>query len=313
MREDDADAVRILDADAFLDWERYVKGNKARRYLRTRTNILVCREHDPEGCFVAVEGGRVVGFIFSRTWGRVAWFGTFAVHPEHQGRGVGKALIAASMTYLQQKPGRIIGLETMAESPYNLGLYLGLGFETRLPTLMLSKSLAEVTADELDLARWSSADASAQERWLGQLAGAAAAAQPGLDYSKEILSTHRHGLGETLVLLHENEAVGMSTVWTVSACEDWGDDRSSIKAFALHPDHTTGATLRALVTGSEALAQSRGTEVLTIAVNSRHAWAVAQLLPLGYRVRGMAVHMVLNGTDVGLGTDRFAEFSRWAG
>jgi ribosomal protein S18 acetylase RimI-like enzyme len=313
MREDDADAVRILDADAFLDWERQVKGNKAQRYLRTRSNILVCREHDPEGCFVAEEDGRIVGFMFSRTWGGVAWFGTFAVHSQHQGRGVGKGLIAASMEYLQQEPGRIIGLETMAESPYNLGLYLGLGFETRLPTLMLSKSLVGGTANESGLACWSSADATTRERWLGQLAEASGAVQRGLDYSKEILSTDRHGLGETLIMVRAGQAVGMSTVWTVSACENWGNDRSSIKALALHPHHTTGATLRALVTGSETLARSRGKEVLTVPVNSRHAWAVDQLLRLGYRVRGMAVHMVLKGTDDGSRIDRFVEFSRWAG
>jgi hypothetical protein len=120
-------------------------------------------------------------------------------------------------------------------------------------------------------------------------------------------------LGETLVMVRGSEAVGMSTVWTVSACEDWGDDRSSIKAFAIDPGHTTGATLRALVTGSETLARSHGKEVLTVPVNSRHAWAVDQLLRLGYRVRGMAVHMVFKGTDEGPRADRFAEFSRWAG
>ncbi len=313
MREDDADAVRELDADAFLDWERHVKGDKARRYLRTRDNILLCREHDPEGCFVAEERGRVVGFIFSRTWGGVAWFGTFAVHTRCQGRGVGKALIAASMEYLQREPGRIIGLETMAESPYNLGLYLGLGFEIRFPTVMLSKPLSEPTTDESGLACWSAAPANTRERWLEELSEASGAVQRGLDYSKEIVSTRRRRLGETLVMVRRGEAVGMSTVWTVSACEDWGHDRASVKALALHPQHTTGGTLRALVAGSEALARSRGKKLLTVAVNSRHAWAVDQVLRLGYRVRGTAVHMVLRGTDEGTRIDRFAEFSRWAG
>jgi len=35
-----------------------------------------------------VHSGRAIlriGFIFSRTWGGVGWFGTFAVLPEYQG------------------------------------------------------------------------------------------------------------------------------------------------------------------------------------------------------------------------------------
>jgi ribosomal protein S18 acetylase RimI-like enzyme len=98
------------------------------------TNVLTLRENDPEGCFVAEEEGRVVGLVFSRTWGGVGWFGTFAVLLKYQGRGIGKRLIAASLDYLRQDPGRVrvIGLETMPESPYSPGLYLRRGLQARL-------------------------------------------------------------------------------------------------------------------------------------------------------------------------------------
>ena len=293
MREDDADAVRELDADAFFVWEKQVKGERALRYLRTRDNILLCREHDPQGCFVAEEEGRTVGFIFSRTWGGVGWFGTFGVLPQYQGRGIGRELIAASMEYLRKDPSRVIGLETMAESPYNLGLYLRLGFEIRPATVMLSRNLQNADVAHEGLLLWSTADSESRSRWLADLRTATAGVVPGLDYTKEIVSTDRRALGETLVMVANGVAVGMSTVWTVSACEEWGHDRASIKALVLHPDHTTGASLSALMGASEDLGRLRGKTTLSVALSARHAWALKQLLDRGYRVRGMAVRMTV--------------------
>jgi ribosomal protein S18 acetylase RimI-like enzyme len=313
MREEDADAVREVGAVAFWTWERQVRGEAAQLHRRTRTNVLACREKDPEGCFVADDGQRVVGFIFSRTWGGVGWFGTFAVLPACQGRGIGQQLIAASLEYLRQDPCRVIGLETMPGSPYNLGLYLRQGFQARFPTLLLSKNLEQHAADGVDLPRWSTASAGTRERWLADLREATGQIQARLDYAKEITSNARHGLGETLVLTDGSRAIGMSVVELVSGCENWGAERASVKALALHPDHTQDDTLRTILDGTEALARNQGKQTVTMAVNARHAWALHRSLQWGYRVEHMAVHMVLKGTDGGPTTDDWVDFSRWAG
>jgi ribosomal protein S18 acetylase RimI-like enzyme len=313
MREEDADAVREVDAVAFWIWEKQLKGEAAQLYRRTRTNVLVCREKDPEGCFVAEEGDHVVGFIFSRTWGGVGWFGTFAVLPEHQGHGVGQRLMAACLEYLRQDPGRVIGLETMPGSPYSLGLYLRQGFQARFPTLLLSKALEQPTADHADFPRWSQAEAGTRKRWLAELQEATGQVLPGLDYSREITSTARHGLGETLMLTHGVRAVGMSTVWLVSGLEGWGEDRASVQALALHPGHTGDDTFCALLDATEALARTHDKQTVAVAVNARHAWALERLLQWGYRVERMAVRMVLKGTHDGPYTDGCVDLSRWAG
>lgn len=313
MREEDTDAVRQVDALAFGAWWRQLRGEPAELPRRTRTNVLALREKDPEGCFVAEEEGRVVGLIFSRTWGGVGWFGTFAVLPEYQGRGIGKRLIGASLDYLCQDPSRVIGLETMPESPYNLGLYLRRGFQVRLPTLLLGKTLESSAGDDVDLPRWSSADAGTRERWLDDLREATGRIHPALDYTKEIASTARHGLGETLVLTDGGRAVGLSTVWLVSSREGWGEELAGVQILALRPAHTNEETFRVLLDATEALARAHGKQKLTLPVNGRHAWALERLLRWGYRVERAMVRLVLNRTDAGPSVDNCVNLSRWAG
>ncbi|HUV88416.1 MAG TPA: N-acetyltransferase [Anaerolineae bacterium] len=319
MREEDADAIRDIDALAFWTWERQVKGETAQRYRRTRTNVLASLEKDPPGCFIAEEdarspyGNRVVGFIFSRTWGGVGWFGTFAVLPEYQGHGIGQQLISASLEYLRQDPGRVMGLETMPESPYNLGLYLRRGFQARFPTLLLSKTLEPCTMEETGLSHWSSADARTHERWLADLREATGRIQPRLDYSKEVISNARHGLGETLVLTDGAGAIGMSVVGLVSTIEGWSSERASVQVLALHPDYTEDDTLRAMLSATEALTRLHDKRVVTLPVNASHTWALERLLQWGYQIERMAVHMVLPGTDNGPVTDGYVNLARWAG
>jgi len=315
MREEDTDTVRAVEVSAFGAWWKQLKGESVELPQRTQTIVRANRQKDPGGCFVAEEEGRVVGFVFSRTWGSVGWFGTFSVLPEYQGRGIGKQLIAASVDYLRRapQPGRVIGLETMPDSLYNLGLYLRLGFRARFLTFLLGKTLERSVAGDVDLPRWSVANAETQERWLADLRRATGQIQPGLDYSKEIISTARHNLGQTLVLTEGATVIGSSTVWLESAREGMDDEWATVQVLALHPAHTNVETFRALVEASEELARARGKQRLAMPVNACHTWALEQLLRGGYRIERALVRMVLQGTDEGQSVNSHVNCSRWAG
>ncbi len=313
MRREDADAVRQIEAIAFGAWWRQWHGGVADRPPRTRENVLASLGIEPDGCFVAEDRGRVVGSVFSRIWGAVGWLGSLVVLPEYQRLGVGKRLAWATVEYLQTSPVRVIGLETMPESAHNLGFYWHLGFEAWRPTLLLSKQLGTSYGVDPALRRWSSTDAEVRQGWLGDLREATGRVWPGVDYTKEIIATAEHGLGDTLVLTRGDGVIGLSVLRLASIREGEASQRAGIRALALHPRHTDQAHFRTLLEGSEGMAQAQGKTVLGLSVNACHSWAVQNLLRWGYRIERAMLRMVMRGVDMGPFTDQYVDLSRWAG
>jgi ribosomal protein S18 acetylase RimI-like enzyme len=313
MCQADADAVRRVEAIAFGAWWRQWHGGSADRPPRTRENVLASLGIEPQGCFVADEDGQVVGSVFSRSWGAVGWLGSLVVLPEYQGRGVGKRLALATLEYLAASAAGVIGLETMPESAHNLGFYWRLGFEAWLPTLLLGKELNQPAANGPTFRRWSSLGTEMQQRWLMDLREVGGQIWPGVDYSKEITATAAHGLGDTLVLTREGNAIGLSVLRLASLREGESSQRAGIRALALHPQHADRAHFHALLEASEGLARAEGKRVLGLSVNACHTWAVQHLLQWGYRVERVMLRMVLRGADRGPCTDKCVDLSRWAG
>jgi ribosomal protein S18 acetylase RimI-like enzyme len=313
MQEEDLERVIEIEAAAFGAWYRQTYGREGGVPPRTQTNVRSCLAKDPAGCFVAEEEDQVVGFVLSRTWGSVGWFGTFSVLPDWQGQGIGKQLVAASLGYLRQRPDRMIGLSTMPESPYNLGLYLKLGFQIRRLTLFLRKSLAGSPEHSIPLPCWSQAPPATREGWLADLREASGRIQPGLDYGKEILVTAQYGQGETVVLTEGGQAVGMAVVWLTSGRQGLEATYGNTLVLALDPAHTDADRFRALLAGTEAMIRAHGLEEILVPVNARHTWALEHLLHGGYRVERAMVRMVLAGTDGGPAVDRHVNLVRWAG
>lgn len=313
MRQTDVDDVRQVEAVAFGRWWRHLTGVSGDRPRRTRTSVLASLGSEPEGCFVAEANGKVVGSVFSRTWGAVGWFGSLVVLPQYQGRGIGKRLIAASVEHLRRDRNRVIGLETMPEGPDNLGLYLHMGFQARLPTMLMAKELQQPARGGTTLPCWSAADERTRVSWLSNLREAAGQIRPGLDYTKEVTSTARHGQGETLVLTEHGKAIGLSTVRLHSGREAWGQDRAAIRLLAVHPAHTQETAFRLLLLGSEELALAHGKRALTLSVNACHPWALEKLLEWEYTIERSMLRMVLGGTDGGPSVDDYVDLSRWAG
>ena len=55
----------------------------------TRETFEIHLAHDPEGCFIAVDGDDAVGMITTTRYEKTGWIGELIVTPESRGRGIG--------------------------------------------------------------------------------------------------------------------------------------------------------------------------------------------------------------------------------
>lgn len=82
------------------------------------------------GIFVYDIDGEPVGFISCRFSPRtlIGWIPNFAVHPAHQGKGIGKQLMEAALTYLRTLGMKFVRIETLEQNTRCCALYPKLGF-----------------------------------------------------------------------------------------------------------------------------------------------------------------------------------------
>jgi hypothetical protein len=165
-----------------------------RESSRSIENISILNSFEPNGCFVALDGDHLIGFIFTRVLGGTGYFGPVAVLPEEQKRGIGKLLINFAIDYLQSKCD-LIGIEVRPESGKNIGLYYRMGFSTFLSTLVFEipkkvpsdfkKDNVFLIANEQSTTE-NNSEIVASEKIIQELADLTKQIEPGLDFSKEL-------------------------------------------------------------------------------------------------------------------------------
>ncbi|MBN1260403.1 MAG: GNAT family N-acetyltransferase [Anaerolineae bacterium] len=84
--------------------------------------------------FVWVESGHVVGNLSLRRaspgWQNGRLIGNVVVHPDHRGKGIGRALMEAALDVAEAENAHWIGLEVRASNRIACGLYERLGFKS---------------------------------------------------------------------------------------------------------------------------------------------------------------------------------------
>jgi GNAT superfamily N-acetyltransferase len=128
MKEADLDAVLEITNEAFRGLVETNTGRRPEGPLFASTLGRYRLEVDPHGCHVAVSGDEVVGANFSVLRGTLGWFGPLAVRPDAQGHGIAQRLVTECLRAADQRGVRLMGLETVANSPQHVHLYLKLGF-----------------------------------------------------------------------------------------------------------------------------------------------------------------------------------------
>jgi ribosomal protein S18 acetylase RimI-like enzyme len=126
-RDSDAEAVhRLIYVDAA--WAE-VPGHPAREYDEWRAIFL--GEHlIPNQQVLAWRGDRLVGVAMGRTWDDgTGWVSQLATAKDERGKGLGRALLAASLRLLRDGGARALGLQVQAANRGALAMYLAAGLE----------------------------------------------------------------------------------------------------------------------------------------------------------------------------------------
>ncbi|OGR42472.1 MAG: hypothetical protein A2X28_08685 [Elusimicrobia bacterium GWA2_56_46] len=278
-----ADAKNVIGLDV-LAFKTYYKNKTA----RAEREILSCLALNPSGCFVA-EDKKIIGYVFSRRWGRLGWIGTFGVHPKHHSKGIGKALFAKAYAKLD-KECDIIGLETMPEAPYNIGLYLKLGFKLIPPSLILAKSGLVPSQKTPALTEASPEKISGISRKLLR----------GIDYGREAENALEFGWGKAF-------SIGKTGFCILSVRNSGKKNFLLVNVMGLPASRKENvlSSLRSL----ENYALSKKADRIVIPINSIYQNAVKSLLTDGYKVRRCSVRMTKKGD---YGNFPAIDISRWA-
>ncbi len=111
-------------------------------------------EHDPGGCFVAMDGDQPVGMVTTTSFGPSAWIANLIVEPRYRGQGFGRALMVHGLDRLRNMGTTTVRLDG---DPDGIPLYRRLGFvdeyESCRFTLEGSAAIAEIDHSAVEMMR----------------------------------------------------------------------------------------------------------------------------------------------------------------
>jgi predicted N-acetyltransferase YhbS len=95
------------------DIERAIALTDLESWGYTRADFLRLLALHPDGCFVAQDGGHVVGLLTTTPYGRVAYLGAVIVQPDRRGERIGDTMMRAALDHLDAR-----GIETVRLNAY---------------------------------------------------------------------------------------------------------------------------------------------------------------------------------------------------
>ena len=288
MKSSDWEEVSRLHTLAFNTYNKKT-GRELSASYRSQANIDACLAMFPDGCFVA-KSDHLLGYIFSRCWGKHSWIGTFGVAPDCQGQGIGKQLMQRAIESLNKHKCESIGLETMPDRPYNVGMYARLGFCPVSSTLILEKP----TNFSVTPASYEKLSMLPKEKVLSAVCQPSHASWNGLDYALEAKNADEYRWGETL-LCGWPKPWGIAIIRTVPVVEGVFRPICDVNALVVHPDksHLFLDILQAI----ETFAKSQNISKISLPVNSIYWAALQEALKYGFRVSRVTQRMILKQSN----------------
>jgi hypothetical protein len=181
-----------------------------------------------------------------------------------------------------------IGLETMPDSPYNVGFYSRFGFLPAFPTVLLVKETGPIAI----ASPYTMASQLENEEALSAITQISQAACPGLDYAPEVSNAREYEWGETL-LFGWPQPWAFTVVRTTPKREGAAEPVADVGALVIHPE--AGRSLKEALQTVETFAHNQGLEQVNLAINAVDGGTLQQALGYGFRVHNVMLRMVFNG------------------
>jgi GNAT superfamily N-acetyltransferase len=289
VMEADIPALNSVFSEAFTD--RYRRdGLLGVRVPHLNPAVWRFAVADAEGGAMAWRDARgtIIAFNIAHRSGAEGWMGPLAVHPDHQGHGIGKSVVLAGVEWLKEKGARVIGLETMPRTMDNVGFYSALGFTPGRLTVTLT---LDAIRGRQQAALYSALDEARRVETLEKCAALVEASAPGYDYTREIVLTESHGLGETLIVESGGEIRAFAICHGVPLVQ--GRVREEIRVLKLVAQ--TAADVDDLVT--QLCIYTHGVTAKRVAVRAQSEYddVYRALIQRGARVRWTDLRMSLSG------------------
>lgn len=225
MTKQDYQQVMWIDQMAFSAHYRKTYGvNKLME--RTLEGLSAYQQRTGTEGIVLENHGQVVGYAFMHQWGSLGWFGPIGVDLNFQRRGFGKELIVHAIEHLSKRHIQEIGLETMVNSPNNIGMYMMMGFKPLHPVFDMVRTVKmlkgaeqeesvtvrpEVSFAQYVAGRVQDSEISELIQVARELTGSVI---PGLDYQPELELLLRYGFGQVILMKEAEIPVGLALLMT---------------------------------------------------------------------------------------------------
>jgi GNAT superfamily N-acetyltransferase len=243
----------------------------------------------PEGGFVAVEDGALLGVAMANNWGSLGIFGPVAVDPKQWRRGIARQLVEATLPVFAHWDCRLVGLFTFPESVSHVRLYQSAGFWPRHLTAIMGRpitapspvpdalSLLENPGDRRDLT--------------AQCAALTDSIFSGLDLTREIDTVVEHGLGDVILIAEGSHIAGFAVCHSGKGSEA-GSGSAYVKFAGVRSGPSAAQRLTRLIDACSDFAQRRGATQISAGVNLGRQDAYRLLIELGFRatMNGVAMH-----------------------
>lgn len=246
----------------------------------------------------------IAAFNMVHRSGVEGWMGPLAVHPDYQGQGIGKIIVSSGIEWLKKTGARVIGLETMPRTMDNVGFYSTLGFApghlTVTVTLEAARAGFQATA-------MSALNPHERELALRQCHNLLDQLMPGYDYTREIILTAQHQLGDTLFVRKGNDILSFAVCHAVPLVEG----RATEEMRVLKMVARTEADFDHLVTQLCAHARGRSSRRVAIRVQGQYSDVYRRLMARGARVRWTDLRMSLHDYAESRPADGGIVLSNW--